>query len=202
MTNSRLRGASLRATDLQAAAIDDVDFTGANFTMALFGGMRITDSVLDRADFRGANLNGVAFDNCRMVRADLRGASVRNGDFSLRSVLTGIDAHGADFSWASLEAAELSGAMLENASFEGAYLVGACLHGASVHGARFHNSVGVAELDWSEVRGIPLGWVPKKPKTPQQELNSKQHWPRAADASNYLQTGRQAALHDGCVRIG
>lgn len=76
-----------------------------------------------------------------------------------------MQASGADFSWASLEGAELSGALLENATFEGAYLVGASLNWALVEGANFRNAIGAAEIDWSKVRGTPVG-VPKSMKQP------------------------------------
>ena len=147
-------GIALRNRDLRFAKLDRTDFRGADLTTAN----------LDGASLVGAELTGVRMqcaDVSSLYLSDKRDAarcvSARNANFTRARMkdarLAGIDAGGAKFEEAILEAADFSYAILTGANFASAHLEGADFSGgAQLQGANFL----IAFLQGADLSGASL----------------------------------------------
>ena len=188
-----LAAADLGQVDLHGATLDDADLSGAdlsaaNLSRASLRNAALRNASLDGTDLLAADLTGADLRNAsldarldartRLVRADLRGATV-----AAYPSFAGVEARGARFDGAALgsgiagAAANLSGARLGNASFADAQmrqvtldgadlrasdLSGAMLYRASLRDADLRDAdlsdadLGLADLRGADLRGAEL----------------------------------------------
>jgi uncharacterized protein YjbI with pentapeptide repeats len=147
-------GLALRNRDLRYAKLDRTDFRGADLT---------------NADLDGASLVGANLTNVRMQCADItelylsdnraaaRCVSARSTNFSrarmMDARLAGIDARGAKFEEALLEAADFTYALLTGANFSSAHLERADFSGGTqLQGANFL----IASMQGADLSGALL----------------------------------------------
>lgn len=153
----RADSVDLSETDLGAAALRGIHWTGCVLRAARLDGCDLSHAVLRLCDLDGAHAldaiaTGARLENCSargasLDRMDMAGALLTDTDFSrasLRSaLLTGVEASGANFRGADLRGARLAGASLIDADLRGADLTGADLGGTDLRGADLRGATGV-----------------------------------------------------------
>ena len=145
---ARMNFANLQNADLSGAALDSAWAAQADFSGAKLVGASAQSAQMPRAILAGADLSGARVV-ANLSRANLRGATARNANFSpdmtnqsmglIRLQIQNADAAGADFSganldWADAEFAEFNGGVFTGASFRHAKLGGADFTMAKVSG--------------------------------------------------------------------
>ena len=145
---ARMNFANLQNADLSGAALDSAWAAQADFSGAKLVGASAQSAQMPRAILAGADLSGARVV-ANLSRANLRGATARNANFSpdmtnqsmglVRLQIQNADAAGADFSganldWADAEFAEFNGGVFTGASFRHAKLGGADFTMAKVSG--------------------------------------------------------------------
>lgn len=135
-----------------------VDFSHARLSGVDLSGLELGEADLSRTVLRRANLAGCCLWRAHGMRTDLGGASLRHANLEEVVLLDGLDAVGADFSFANLVAARFAprgapgNAVLRGAHFVAARLQGACLNGADLRDGRFEG----ANLRGASLRGVLL----------------------------------------------
>lgn len=160
--SARLNKASLAGANLENAVLDQAWMLSADLSGANLRGASLFQTQLGMANLDGADMTGarIAAD---MTRASLKGAVLREADFSadmrnqsmglMRGVLRSANLDGADLTKANLARADL-----EFASLRGATLEGANLAGAEAGGADFTDAdIGGASFERTDLDSARLG---------------------------------------------
>ena len=143
-------GPALSGHDFRGTHLKYVDLSNANLGAANF-----KDANLVSADLRGANLEGAVFDDTTLHSADLRRAVLRNATMEPPVVfgaadLRGADLRNADFTcrtctaqWSAVSSftfAHLNEADLRGVNFGRTFIVGSVFDGADLRGADLSES--------------------------------------------------------------
>ena len=104
-TETDLRGASLRASDLSSGIFTDADASGASFAASNLANVIFTSGYAQAGSFVDANAVNIDFTQTDLRAARFTRANLASADF------TGADVTGADFTGAKLQGAKLGDAI-------------------------------------------------------------------------------------------
>ncbi len=148
LSNGQFVGAIFFNCDLRGAIMDYADFSRADFRGAVVSGASVQGSDFENADLRKGQM--LKFnDDGQIIQAASdqarsrgpSGVTVFSGSRMDRSNLSGIKAHGADFSDADLSGVSMAEADLTEVRFHGANLSDTDLTGAEVGQADFSQCI-------------------------------------------------------------
>lgn len=117
-------------------AEDLIDRHWADFRGFEFGRVKLQSCNLDDCDLSDAKLHNVEWSDVSLNGSVMHRTEARHANF-IECFMYGVDAEGADLSWARfpgsrLHDAKLKNAILERADFRGADLTGACFDGCDL----------------------------------------------------------------------
>ncbi|MEM7579166.1 MAG: pentapeptide repeat-containing protein [Mastigocoleus sp.] len=129
LTNSQLKGASLKNVNLKFSNLVNANLENSNLTNAnlkysnleniKFNNANLQNANLNRAKLRNAVLQNVNLSNANLMYAKLYNADLRNADLrgaKLRRIkLSGADLRGANLKYTNLDGVDLSNVKLEGA---------------------------------------------------------------------------------------
>ena len=156
-----LRGADLTGANLMGAYLIKANLRGVDLTGADLSGVKPLINVgvkqfkyFTGADLTEADLTGAYLRGAYLIRANLRGAILKEVDF------TGAILVKANLRWVDLRGADLTGAILTASDFTAADLSGAFLIGADLRGADHLQGANLTGALYNDETMFPEGFDP------------------------------------------
>lgn len=141
--------------------LDDIDFSGSQFTNSDLQQSTFDRSILDGTNFDSTNLAGASFNESKIRGASFKSVQIKNikiAEADIRGVdFKGVDFSGVVLSFAKFQECDFSGTKFNGAILDGAEFVGSQLKSVNFSGANFHGAkLDSAVLDGADFSGADL----------------------------------------------